>query len=237
MAVNRDHARTDLNKVVDRQMRNWELARAQRVGPPSGTPPPVVREFVAISRTTASGGSEVAALLAERLQWPVFDRGILQTMAGDDQVRARLYEHMDEHDHSWLQDALGWILQGELRTDDYFRRLTETVLALARHGNAVFLGRGVDLVLPKDHGLRVRITAPLDQRTREFALQNNIPESAAQAEVERIDEQREHFRRYHFGATANDVIRHDLVLNLGRFSHAQAVEVIEAALRLRGIIG
>ena len=228
-------SRSDIAKMVEKQMRHWELARAQRVTPQPDVRPPEVAEFVSISRSVASGGSRVATLLGQRLGWPVFDREILQAMAGDDQVRARLYERMDERDVNWLEDAARWLIGGELRKDDYFCRLTETILVLARQGHAVFLGRGVDLILPRDRGLRVRITAPPEQRARTFAERRNVTEALALAEIERIDRERTEFRRRHFGRTANDVARYDLVLNLNCFRPEQAVEVILVALRARGV--
>lgn len=236
MLGNPPRGKSDVARLVEKQMRNWELARLQRVEPQPHATAPAVGDFVAISRTLASGGREVAALLGERLGWPVFDREILHAMAGDDEVRTRLYEHLDERDQGWLEDALDWLLKGELRKDDYFCQLTETVLALARQGHAVFLGRAADLILPPDHGLRVRITAPLEQRARAFGAANNVTEAQAQAEVERIDQQRVDFRRHHFGPHANDSTRYDLVLNLGCFTPAQAVDVIVAALRIRGLV-
>ena len=138
-------ARQHMARAVERQMRHWELARAQSPAPKpdekSAAP------FVTISRLVGAGGFEIATQLAERLEWPIFDREILQTMADDDRVRTRLYEQMDERDMSWLDGAVRWLIRGELNKDDYFRRLTETVLTIARQGPAVFLGRGVDLIL------------------------------------------------------------------------------------------
>jgi hypothetical protein len=230
------HGPSDVGRIVEKQMRNWELARAQHLGQRrAAAAPPDVADFVTISRTLASGGSEVAALLGERLHWPVFDRELLHAMAGDDQVRARVYAQLDERDESWIEGAMHWIIAGELRTDDYFRRLSETILALARQGRAVFLGRAADLILPRAHGLRIRITAPLAPRAQAFARENNIPEALARDQLERIDHQREDFRRRHFGPTANDDTRQDLLLNLANFGPPQAVDVIVAALRARGI--
>ncbi|MCP5110323.1 MAG: cytidylate kinase-like family protein, partial [bacterium] len=67
----------DTSRLVERQMRNWELARAQRVEVPAVPGAKEVEHYVAISRTVGSGGSEVAVLLGERLGWPVFDKEIL----------------------------------------------------------------------------------------------------------------------------------------------------------------
>jgi cytidylate kinase len=229
-------AKADLAKLVEKQMRNWELAGAQQAALPSLTPAAPVLHFVTISRTVESGGTELANLLGERLNWPVFDREILQAMAGDDQVRARLYEHLDERGQSWIENALHWLIKGELQKQDYFYQLTETVLALARQGPAIFLGRAADLILPAGQGLRVRVTAPLAQRAQVFARESNIPEAAARDEVGRIDQERAEFRRHHFGPDANADTCYDLMLNLAHFTPAQAVEVLVTALRQRAII-
>lgn len=237
MAGSAPGGRSDLTKIVERQMRNWELSRTQHFQQqPDTDEREEVAQFITVSREVASGGSQIANLLGQKLNWPVFDRELLQTMGGDDAVRARLYEQLDERDVSWLEDAVRWLMRGELRQDDYFYRLSETVLALARQGSAVFLGRAVDLILPDDRGLRVRIVAPIAARATEFARRHGMSESLAMAKIESIDRERNDFRRRHFGKDANDVARHDLVVNFQRFSPEQAAETILAAARERGVV-
>jgi hypothetical protein len=234
MASNASGGRADIAKLVEKQMRNWEIARSQTAVPSPEEPGFTVHDFIAISRTYGSGGARIAAALGEKLQWPLFDREILQSMAGDDEVRQRLYAQMDERDTNWLEDALRWITRGEFRKGDYFYRLNETILALNRQGPAVFLGRGADLILPRDRGLRVRILASLTTRAAAVAQRNHISESAALAEIERIDRERAEFRRNHFGKDADDPALWDLTLSLDHFGDAHAIEVLLAAQRLRG---
>ncbi len=227
--------RSDLAKIVERQMRNWELARAQRLEVQPEAEDADVMDFVAISRSVGSGGGAVAAALGEKLNWPVFDREILQAMAGDDQIRARLYEQMDERDTTWLESSLRWLIQGEFRKEDYYHRLSETMLALARRGPAVFLGRAADLILPASRGLRVRITASEERRGEELAGRLNVTPALARAEVERIDRERAEFRRNRYGKSANAMERFDLMVNMDAFTVDQAVELIHSALRMRGL--
>jgi cytidylate kinase len=230
-------SRTDLSKIVERQMRNWELARSQRL---EAHPTPDEREdvaqFITVSRSVGSGGSHIATLLGQRLNWPVFDREILQAMAGDDAVRTRLYEQMDERDVGWLEDAVRWLVRGEFRKDDYFYRLSETVLAIAHQGNAVFLGRAVDMILPAERGLRVRVVAPISARVTEVSSRLGVSEALAMAEIERVDRERDDFRRRHFGREANASTKYDLVINYDRFTPEQAVDVILAAAGARGVV-
>lgn len=229
-------AATDIARLVERQMRNWSMAREQPTVRPAEETEPEVADFVAISRSVGSGGAQLAHNLGERLRWPVFDREILQYMAGDDGIRARMYENMDERDAGWVLNSLRWILESDFRRDDYFHRLTEAILVLARQGPAIFLGRGADLVLPRDRGLRVRVEAPLELRVRAYAERTGTDEATARATVERVDQEREEFIRRHFRRVPDDRLRFDLVLNLERFSLADAVDLIVAYLRRRGVV-
>jgi cytidylate kinase len=226
-------ADSTIAKLVEKQMRNWEIAQQQRLEIEERRQDMEVEDFITISRAVGSAGNQVAQRLAERLGWPLFDKEILQHMAGDDRVRARLYEKMDERDTNWLESVLRWLLHGEFRTEDYFHRLSETVLALARQGPAIFLGRGADLILPPSRGLRVRLVAPEAQRVREYARQNQCDEKTAATQIERIERDRAEYIRQCFGKAKTDPTRFDVVLNLGRVSQSDAVELILTALRLR----
>lgn len=223
-------------KLVEKQMRNWEITRQQRLDTDKESrQEQQVADFVTVSRAVGSTGGQVARRLAERLGWPLFDKELLQHMAGDDHVRARLYEDMDERDTSWLESALRWLLHGEFRQEDYFYRLSETVLALARQGPAVYLGRGVDLILPQDRGLRVRFLAPEKNRVAEFARRNQCDEKTARDRIEGIERERADYCRRYLGRARDDPTRFDVLINLGRVSQDEAVALILEALRLRGV--
>ncbi|MBK9126714.1 MAG: cytidylate kinase-like family protein [Phycisphaerales bacterium] len=224
-----------LAQAVEQQMRNWELARAQRPVPAEDASAPEVADFVTIARTVASGGGEIARALGTRLRWPVFDRELLDVMSSDDRARRAIYERLDERDVSWLEAMLRSVMVTTFQREDYLHKLTRTVLSLARKGPGVFLGRAADLMLPRDRGLRVYVTASEKRRARAFALRTNITEALAAPEVERIDRERADFRRHHFGDTANELTRYDLVIVMDHFDTEHAVELICAALRARGI--
>ena len=221
-----------LAKAVERQMRNWELRRAQRLELAPARRPKV-QAFITISRAVGSGGAAVARALAERLGWPLFDREILQAMAGDDHIRRQLYESMDERDQGWFEETLNGLTLCTYNPNDYFKRLTAAVLSLARQGNAVFLGRGADLILPQDLGLRVRVVAPRAQCLANLAAELKLEPQAAAAELERVTRERADFIRKHFRVEPTSPERHDLVLNLQRLEVPYAVELIATAARLR----
>ena len=219
-------------RAVERQLSNWEIARTQRPPQPGGRREETA-DFICISRMVGIDGREVAVPLAERLGWPLFDREVLDRMAGDDEVRRRIYRAMDEHDFKWWEAAMSPWVVGRYVMDDYFHRLCDAVLGLARQGRCVFLGRGADLVLPQGRGLRVRLVASLPTRRRAMAASRARTEAEARAAIDAEEHARAEFFRRHFHASPDDVLRYDLVLNLDRLSVGEAVELVLAAHRPR----
>lgn len=217
-----------IGRVVERQMRNWELARAQRQNVPASERD-AVADFVAISREVGTGASEVAALIASRLEWPKFDNEILHAMTADDATRKHVYTSMDERDLAWWEEVVRPLVEPDFRRNDYFRRLVKTALSLARQGSAVFLGRGVDFMLPRELGFRARLVAPEEMRIERFARRHDVYTQEARRIVARVDRERAEFVAHHFHAEINDPTRCDLTLNMEHFTPQQAAEAILAA--------
>lgn len=224
----------DLARLVEKRLRTWRAA--PRPPAPRGAPRPEVYDFVTISRMVGTNGYGLAAALGKRLGWPVFDREILHVMARDDRLRERLYEELDERDVGWIENMLRWLLEEGIHKERYFHRLSETILALARQGPAIFLGRGADLILPRERGLRISLVAPLEFRVRNIAVREGLSEPAARKYVTRVQAQRDKFLRVHFGPRVENPARHDLVINMAAIPASTAVELISMTLRLQGVV-
>ncbi len=221
-------------KLAERQMRNWEIARTQKKTSETQIHAGV-EDFVSISRDVGADANQIGFMLAERLGWPVFDKEILRAMAGDDTTRERIYASMDERDIGWCEESLRALMQPEFVKNDYFRQLTKTLLALARQGNAVFVGRGADLILPRETGLRIRIATPLATRIQGAAEARNLSKEAALKEILQIEEERAGYFRQHFNVDVNDSGRFDIVINLTRTTPDQAVDLILSARKILGL--
>ncbi len=220
-----------LSRLVERHMRNLEIARAQH--PTDASEPVAVKDFIAVSRMVGSGGRSLAVAVAAELGWPLLDREILQAMAGDDAIRQRLYESMDERELSWFELAMRALPNNRYAANDYFRQLSQTVLMLARSQNVVFLGRAADLILPRDHGMRVRLISSTPRRIQRHADSQGCALDDAREAVKRIDEERSRFIARHFHVDALDPLRHDLIINLDRWTTTEATHIILAAARQR----
>jgi cytidylate kinase len=223
-----------VDRLVERQMRNWEIARAQV--PAVSVPSQQVEQFITISRAVGLSGDDVANEIAARLKWPVFDRELLQHMAGDDDVRRQLYELMDGRDLTWLESCLRAFGFAGAERDDYYHRLSTTILTLARKGHAVFLGRGADLILPRVLGLRIRLVASLPYRIERFAQQNKVDTRQAEKDIAEIERERTKFIQHHFRVEAGDPARFDIGLNAERLTPSEIADIVMAAMRVRRMI-
>ena len=230
MAVKTISRDANMGRFVEKQMRNWEIARCQH---PQSARQAEVADFITIANIVGAGGNEVAAELGRTLGWPVYDRELLTRMAGNDEARASLYHSMDERDLGWLEATLRALIEQKFRKNDYFHLLVETVLCLARQGPAIFVGRSADLLLPPSKGLRVKLIASTDYCVSHFAERNHVTPEHARAEVTRIEAERQDFIRHHFHHAEGDLMRFDLFLNVERFSTRQIVDLILAAHNLR----
>jgi len=215
-------------RALEHQMRNWELGRAQRQAQPQDQRK-AIESFICISRLVGLEGHSVLADLGARLGWPVFDREILGLMAGDDDLTRRLYETLDHRDLKWWESALSPFVMGRYVVNDYLRRLCETVLALARQSPSVFVGRGIDFVLPPDQGLRVCLFASLPTRIRALADRYGVTETEARQLIAQGEAERRDFILRVFHLEPTDPGRFDLILNLDRLTSAEAVDIIVAS--------
>ncbi len=221
-------------RQVERQMRNWELARSQRLTDTEiRQPADQVEDFICISRQVGAEGKRVAEVLSERLGWPVFDREILDVMAGNDTVRRQIYGSMDGRDLSWWEEALRSLMQSEFVRNDYFRKLSETVLSLARQSNCILIGRGADLLLPAGSGFRVRLAAPIAARVSRLADMHCLTANEAEQYIKRMETDRKRYFHNHFGVEPDDSTRFDIVITLGRFTCEEAADLILKARSMK----
>ncbi len=237
MAIRTQSEKCVSAQMLERQMRNWEIARTQN--PKSGgvdTPTQTVRDFVTISRSVGLSGAYLAKRLHDRLGWPVYDRGILLAMAGDDVCRAKLFEVLDEREENWVESFMRGLMQPNyVGREAYFEKLVETVAMLSRTAPGIFIGRGVDLILPHQVGLRVRLSANREFCARAYSKDRNLSIEAATREIDAIERDRARYIKQNFHVSPCEAERFDLVINLERFTIDEATEIVEGILRSRGI--
>ncbi len=190
-----------------------------------------VKDYLALSREEGAGGSEIAQSLGGTLGWEVLDRNLLDRVAERFRDSRTMLELVDEKCSNWVYDVLGtWMERNVVSSEKYVTHLIHVVLAAARRGNVVLVGRGAQFLLPPEKGLAVRIIAPLRYRVRQTMQREGLDESAARRFIEQKDLGRREFVRRHFHHDIDDPHLYDLVINVERIGHQGAVEQIHAAL-------
>lgn len=186
--------------------------------------------FITLSREAGAGGSEVALAVGRRLGWEVFDRNLLDCVAQRFRLSRDMLEHVDETGSHWAYDVLGSFIEPRIVPHAKFVvYLTQVVLAAARRGNVVFVGRGAQFILPHGQGLAARIVAPLKYRLEHVERLHGLDEAAARHFIERTDQGRHEFAQNFFQHDIADPHLYDLVINVERLGLEGAVEQILAA--------
>ncbi|MBN2490069.1 MAG: cytidylate kinase-like family protein [Planctomycetes bacterium] len=161
--------------------------------------------FVTISRQAGAGGYALATSLVDRLNrrdhsappWQSFDKELVGRVAGDHRISEALIESLEDTSHNWLKDILG-ALSVQPSEAAVFKRVAQTIRAIAQVGHAVIVGRGgVFVTRHLPGGIHVRLVAPLETRIRNSMTQYRLDREAAEKRVAEITRNREEFfRRY-----------------------------------------
>jgi len=214
-----------LEKMIDEQVKKWEMTRAEKKVKKGPLP------NITISREPGSGGRIVAQKLAERLGLDLFHQEIIHEMAKSSKVSTRLLATLDERALSVLQDWIStFVDRNHLWPDQYLKHLMNVIGSIGKHGGAVMVGRGANFILPPEGRFRVRIVAPLEMRVENVAREFGVTPDEAKRRVLRTDSDRRAFMRKYFHADITAPVNYDLVINTGTVSIDAAVEAIIGAL-------
>ncbi len=237
----REHTHEDLPSVsahAERLMRRWstglevqeriehekEVAKwAQEVHP-----------YIAVSREVGAGGEELSKVLATRLGWECMDRRLMDLMAEQYGLPEGTLRIADEAKSNWLRETFAhWLDKTVITESAYVSHLGQIVLMAAKSSCCVFVGRGIQYLLPGDKGLSVRVVAPLAQRVAAIRKRNQMDEKAARKFIEETEEARREFVQHCFHHDVADADCYDLVVNLGKIPLDDAVEMIATVAERR----
>lgn len=215
--------------LVDALLRSHGEATNQRMvsaGPPR---PPWC---ITISREVGALGNTVGTAIGKRLNWPVYDREILEKIGEEMQRSPRHLETVDERPFNWLEECLsGFLNQYHVSADAYIKFLICTVRGLGTVGNCVIVGRGANYILPAATTLRVRLIASMEDRVKAIIRLHGLSERDAATWMEKTERQRLGFVKHYFGKDSTDPHHYDLVLNMSRLTVDEAADLIIQMLK------
>jgi cytidylate kinase len=207
--------------------------------------------IITISRQYASGGSNIARLVAERLGWQLIDNEFVDRVAEQAGVPRKEVEEREEQVPGLaerLARALAisspevFVAAGAAPGDRFTNendlvRATEAVIeqTVQAERNLILVGRGAQACLAQRiDSLHVFIVAPREQRTEAAMKRLGITKKDAERAVERTDGGRRRYVKTYYDREWEDPGNYHLVVNTGVFSYAQAADLIVVAARARG---
>ncbi|MBF0420577.1 MAG: cytidylate kinase-like family protein [Magnetococcales bacterium] len=190
---------------------------------------------VTISRDVGTGGGHIAELLANELNVPCYGYsmidGIIKQSKSDKQLMSLMDERNPSFIETWISDL---ILKGNLSQTEYFRRLIQTVHAIADTGG-VIVGRGAHLILASNHNVfRVRIEGSLEFCAKRVSKRENVTLDEAKQIIAFRTNDRAKFLKSFYKLFPNNLRYSDLVINTDKASDKNAVDIIVYVMEKMG---
>lgn len=204
--------------------------------------------FITISRQYAAGGSRVAKLTAEALDWHVVDDEFIGQLSERSGLAPEDVASLEERVPTFLErlaksSALLYpetlISMPEVMDEPSELKLAkltrELVAELGRRDRFVFVGRASAAVLAREEGaLHVRLVASREYRIALAIRELRIESADAGSFVDTTDRNRERYHREFYSRDWNDPLHYHMVLNTELLTPEGAAGAIVAEARRRG---
>jgi len=200
---------------------------------------------ITISREFGSGGSEIARILAERLEWKLIDDPLVAEIAKRANVSHDLALRYDECVDPWFHRMFkalwrggyeGVVSHGELNAFDADAMAdlwTRVIRESAEIGHCVIVGRGAQCLLQRRQDVfHVSVFAEMDKRVRNLRgpLRRHVPRGAdPRTMAEESDQRRASYVRRYFAEDWKDYRLYHLVINSAVGFEAAAAAILLAA--------
>jgi cytidylate kinase len=182
--------------------------------------------IVTLSHEIGSGGSEIGAVIAERLGYRYVDQDMISGAARQYGVGEAKLTQIDETKPSFVE-------RFDVETRRYITVLQSALLDVAELDDVVLMGRGGQVLLRGvPHVLRVRVMAPLDLRVKRVMKKmtgrgGETADVRTTAEMVRRNDREKFGRmRYLYDVDWSDPALYDAVINTEKVSYEAAVELI-----------
>ena len=217
--------------LVSQRIKEWEIGKSiyankdRRTESEDGASGLVIT----ISREHGCNGTAVAQMLSDSLDLELYDSEVVEMIAKDKKIAARVVATLDEKGRSELaalvDEAIGYPGISSL---SYYRSLKRVLFTIAAHGNAIIVGRGGGLMIPPEMRVAIRLVAPLETRVRNVMAEEGCDEKSALTLITKIEQERRQFIWKYLRKNDNDPTLYDAVLNIAAMKSEALVDVVKA---------
>lgn len=200
-------------------------------------------ELITVSREFGAGGSDVARLVGERLNWPVLDDDVACRCAKRLNIDTAAVERLREHSPTLLArlsaallvsppEAPGIDTSNLMRIDAIAEAALESITEAARSLPLIVVGFGTQCIFAnRADALHVRLVAPLEARVARLRARYGWDASLATAKARKMDDDRRRYVQRYFHRDVLDPLLYDVQINTGRASIEEAAAIVERLVR------
>ncbi len=210
-----------------------------------------MKPLVTITRQYASGGSEIARLVAERLPgWTLIDNEFVEQVARLAGLPRDEVARREERTPGLLERLARTLTVGapemfiatgehplpvDTVEEEAIVKTTERVIEeAASEGRVVLVGRGAQAILAtRPNALHVYVVASKPFRRKVAIERLGVNPAEADKVMQETDAHRDEYVKTNYGRDRQDLTQYDLVLNAERLGFEGAADVIAAEVRRR----
>jgi len=185
--------------------------------------------FITISEMMGTNGEKIAKQVAEGTGYRFYGEEELMKNAAEKGF-LKDFKKLDEKGPALFEKFFSE------RPKISLDRLQSVILEVAKEGDAVFFGRGSQLLLRSfDCALHVLVTGSMEKRMERIVEQNKVGKELAERMIERSDHDKKSFLRFAFDEDWLNPQLYDLVLNTDKLSVDSAVRMVIDGAKSDGI--
>ncbi len=201
--------------------------------------------LVSLEREYGCGGGDVAAQIAQRLGWKLWDRLLTEEIARLANVSPSAVNRCDERMDSRLHRLSKVFWRGSYErssplgaqvfdTDRMMIMMQDIMDRIGREGNAVVVGRGAPFFLRDNpDAFHVVLYAPRAEKIRR-AVADGVSHAEAEERVDSIDRERIAFVKHYFGADWPTRSLYHMMLNTAVGNDAVVETILQTMRQLKG---
>ena len=206
--------------------------------------------LITVTRQYASGGSDIARLVAKALGWILIDNEFVDQVARLAGLPPEAVAQREERSPGLLERLARTLAVASPEMfittagspppvdadEGAIVKMTERVIAsAAAEGRVVLVGRGAQALLAqRSNALHAYVIASKPWRKKLAVERLGVDPAAVDKVVDETDKQRDHYVKAHYGRDRQDLASYDLVLNAERLGFDGAAALVVTEARRRG---
>jgi len=181
--------------------------------------------FITISEMSGTHGEKIAKQVAKKLGYPFYGEEEL-LKAADEMGFLDDVKKLNEKGPSLLEKFFSE------RPKIYLNRLQSVIFEVAKKGDAVFFGRGSQLLLHSfDCAFHVLLTGSTEKRVQRVMEENHVSREMAEQMIHRSDHDKKGFVRFAYDEDWLNPQLYDLLINVDKLSFDSAVKIVVDAAK------